>query len=87
MRSPYTDHAASSLPNLTYLEGEVRFILAQDQQVTTRSPRIVTEYLLTCSMLIKIYVHGINSRFRAGAILSIRKYEYYFINTVTIEFD
>ena len=35
----------------------VRFVQAQDQQaVTTRSPRIVTECLLTRSMLIKVYV-------------------------------
>ena len=39
-----------------HLEGEVRFDQAQDQQVvTTRSPRIVTECLLTRSMLIKMY--------------------------------
>ena len=57
VRSPYTEHAASGLPNPTHLEGEVRFDQAQDQQVvTTRSPRIVTECLLTRSMLIKIYV-------------------------------
>ena len=44
VRSPYTEHAASWLPNPTHLEGEVRFDQAQDQQlVTTRSPRIVTE--------------------------------------------
>ena len=63
VRSPYTEHAASGLPNLTHLEGEgVRFDQAQDQQVvTSRSPRIVTEYLLTRSMLIKIYVHAIHS--------------------------
>ena len=38
MRSPYTEHVASGLPNPTQ-EGEVRFVEAQDQQVTTRSPR------------------------------------------------
>ena len=41
--------------------GGVRFAQAQDQQVTrdvtTRNPRIVTECLLTCAMLIKLYVH------------------------------
>ena len=58
--SPYTEHAASGLPNPTSLEVEVRFVQAQDQQVvTTRSPRIVTECLLTRSMLIKIYVNVI----------------------------
>ena len=57
VRSPYTEHAASGLSNPTHLEGEVRFDQAQDQQVvTTRSPRIVTEYLLTRSMLVKMYV-------------------------------
>ena len=53
----YTEHAASGLPNPTHLEGAVRFDQAQDQQVvTTRSPRIVTECLLIRSMLIKMYV-------------------------------
>ena len=52
--SLYTEHAASGLPNLTSLEEEVRFAQAQDQQVdTTRSPRIITECLLTRSMLLK----------------------------------
>ena len=63
MRSPYTEHAASGPPNPTHLEvrgGGVRFVQAQDQHVVTkRSPRIVTECLLTCSMLIKMYVHAI----------------------------
>ena len=64
-RSPYTEHAASGLPNPTYLEGAERFDKAQDQQmVTTCSPRIVTECLLTRSMLIKMYVYTIYSRFR-----------------------
>ena len=62
MRSQYTKHAASGLPNPAHLEGEVRFDQAQDQQVVTiRSPRIVTECLLTRSMLIKMYVYAINS--------------------------
>ena len=43
------------LPNPTHLVG-VRLFQAQDQQVTTRTPRIVTECLLTRSMLIKMYV-------------------------------
>ena len=56
VRSPYTKHAASGLPYPIHLEGEVRFDQAQDQQVViTRSPRIVTECLLTRSILIKIY--------------------------------
>ena len=37
MMSPYTEHAASRLPNSTHLEGKVRFVQVQDQQVTTRS--------------------------------------------------
>ena len=75
VRSPYTEFAASWLPNPTHLEGEVRFDQAEDQQVfTTRSPRIVTECLLTRSMLIKMYVYDIYSPFRIGTILSIRKH-------------
>ena len=71
VRSPYTEHAASGLPNPTPLEGEVRFVRAQDQQVvTTRSPRIITECLLTLLMLIKIYVHAIYSWLCIGTILS-----------------
>ena len=71
VRSPYTERAASGLPNPTHLEGEVRFDQAQDQQVvTTSSPRIVTEcLLLTRSMLIKMYVYAIYNRFRNGTIL------------------
>ena len=65
VRSPYNEHAASGLPNPTSLEGVVRFVQAQDQQVvTTRSPsspRIITECLLIRSMLIKMYVHAIYS--------------------------
>ena len=63
----------SMLRNPTHFEGEVRFIQAQDQQVTTHSLRKVTECLLTRSMLIKMY--DIYSRFCAGAVISIRKYE------------
>ena len=68
----------------THLEGEVRFDQAQDQQVvTTRSPRIETECLFTRSMLIKMYVYAIYSRFRIGTILSIRKHGYEFIATLS----
>ena len=85
VRSPYTEHAASGLLNPTHLEGEVQFYQAQDQQVvTTRSPRIVTECLLTRSMLIKTYVYAIYSRFRIGTILSIRKHGYEFITTLSL---
>ena len=83
VRSPYTvEHAASGLPNPTHLEEEVRFGQAQDQQVvTTLSPRIVTECLLTRSMLIKMYVYVIYSRFRIG---NIRKHGYEFITTLSL---
>ena len=58
LRSPYFEHAASGLPNPSHLEGEERFDQAQDQQVvTTRNHRIVTECLLTRSRsLISIFV-------------------------------
>ena len=72
VRPPYTEHAASGLPNPTHLEGEVRFDQAQDQQVvTTRSPRIVTERLFTRSLLIKMY--AIYTRFRIGTIFVYQK--------------
>ena len=85
VRSPYTEHAASGLSKPTYLEGEVRFDQAQDQQVvTTRSPRIVTECLLTRSMLIKMDVCAVHSQFCTGTILSIRKHGYEFITTLSL---
>ena len=85
VRSPYTDLAVSGIPNPTHLEGKVRFDLAQDQQVvTTCSPRIVTECILTHSKLIKMYVYAIYSRFRIGTILSIRKHGYEFIPTLSL---
>ena len=88
MRSPYTEHAASGLPNPTQLGdrgGGVRFDQAQNQQVvTTPSPRIVTECLFTRSMFIKMYVYAIYSRFRIGLILSVRKHGYEFITTLSL---
>ena len=33
VRSPYTEHATSGLPNPNHLEGEVRFIQDQDQLI------------------------------------------------------
>ena len=85
VRSPYIEHAASGLPNPTPSEGEVRFNQGQGQQVvTTRSPQIVTECLLTRSMLIKMYVYAIYSRFRIGTILSIRKHGYEFITILSL---
>ena len=72
-------------------EGGDTFDQAQDQQVvTTHSPRIVTECLLTRLMLIKMYVYAIYSRFRIGTILSISKHGYECITyhyTITIESD
>ena len=41
VRSPYIEHAASGLPNPTRLEGDVRFVQAQDQQVL---PHVVWEW-------------------------------------------
>ena len=35
MRSPYIEYSASGLHGPTHLEGEVRFVQVQDQQVTT----------------------------------------------------
>ena len=85
VRSPYIEHAASGLPNPTDLEGGVRFDQAQDQQVvTTHSPRMVTECLLTRSMLIKMNVYAVYSRFRIGPILSIRKHGQGFITTLSL---
>ena len=56
VRSPYIEHAASGLPNPTHLEGEVRFVpVSRPAGFTTRCPRMVTECLLTRSMLIKMY--------------------------------
>ena len=54
VRSPYA-RAGYHYP--TRVEGEVRFVHAQVQQITTRCPRIVTVCLLAHSMLIKTYVH------------------------------
>ena len=85
VRSPYTELAASGLPNPTHLEGEVRFDQAQDQQVvTTHRPRIITECLLTHSMLIKMYVYAISRLFRIGTISFIRKHGYEFITTLSL---
>ena len=50
-------HWVDGLPNPTHFDGEARFVQAQNQNqqvVTTRSSRIVTECLLTRSMLFKI---------------------------------
>ena len=41
VKSPYIEHAASRLPNPTRLEGEVRFVQSQDQQVL---PYVVQEW-------------------------------------------
>ena len=57
--SPYTEHAASGLPNPTPLEwgGGTIYPDSRPADVTTRSPRMVAECLLTRSMLIKMYYH------------------------------
>ena len=41
VRSPYTEHAAIELPNPAPLEGEERFIQAQDQHML---PQVVREW-------------------------------------------
>ena len=63
VRSPYIELAASGLPNPTRLEGEGAGTIypgSRPAGVTSRSPRMVTECLLTRSMLIKVYLplHG-----------------------------
>ena len=56
VRSPYIEHAASGLPNPIRLEGGGTICPgSRPAGVTTRCPRIVTECLLTRSMLIKMY--------------------------------
>ena len=56
MRSLYIEHAASGLPNTTPLEvGDTIYPGSRPAGVTARSPRKVTECLLTHSMLIKMY--------------------------------
>ena len=58
MRSPYTVHAASGLPNSTFLEGGgTIYPGSRPADVTAYSLRMVAECLLTRSMLIKIYQH------------------------------
>ena len=58
MRFPYTEHAASGLPNHTPLEWEGTIYPGSTPAVvTTRSPRMEAECLLTRSMLIKMYYH------------------------------
>ena len=54
MRSPYSEHVASGLPNPTRLEGDTINPGSRPAGVTTRSPRKVIECLLTRSMLIKM---------------------------------
>ena len=52
---PYTEHAASGLPNPTLLWGGGRYDLSR--QMLPHSPRMVAECLVTRSMLIKMYYH------------------------------
>ena len=61
VRSPYIEHAASGLSNPTRLEGGgTIYPGSRPAGVTTRSPRMVTECLLTRSKSIKMYLplHG-----------------------------
>ena len=56
VRYPYTEHAASGLPNPFSLGGGgMIYTSSRPADVTTRSPRTVAECLLTRSMLIKMY--------------------------------
>ena len=59
MRSPYTEHAASGLPNPTPSELEIRFVQAQDQQVVltsvTMTPSLDVYFADMKSKLTKIY--------------------------------
>ena len=81
MRSLYTEAAGRGLPNPTHLVGEVRRVLAQYQQVvTTRSSRIVTQCLLTRSMLYKMYIHAFYTQSRIWTIVVIYE-EVYHYNT------
>ena len=70
MRSPYTEHAASWLPNPTRLEGKVRFFQARPAGYHTLS-EIVTKCLLTSSMLIKMQDHSIAIQPYGGFIDSL----------------
>ena len=58
VRSPYTEHAASGLPNPTPLEwgGGMIYPGSRPAGVITRSPRMVAECSLTRSMF-KMYYH------------------------------
>ena len=56
MRSPYIEHAASGLPNITLLGAATVYPGSRPASVTTRSQRMVTDCLLTRSMLIKMYL-------------------------------
>ena len=61
VRSPYIEHAASGLPNLTCLEGG--YTIYPDSRpagITTCSPRMLTECFLTRWMLIKMYKYTIS---------------------------
>ena len=55
VRFPYIEHAASGLPNPTLLEGGgTIYPGSRPAGFTTRSPRMVTECLLTRSVLVKM---------------------------------
>ena len=65
VNSPYIEPTASGLPNPTPVEGEVRFIQAPDQSVTTHLSRraSVNNGVLTHSLDVdlKIYVQAFYS--------------------------
>ena len=87
VRSPHTEHAASRLPNPTHLEGRGGGTIWPGSRPAggyhTQSANS-NECLLTRSMLIKMYVCAIYSRFHIGTILSIRKHGYGFITTLSL---
>ena len=114
VRSPYIKHAASGLSNPTRLEGEVRFIQAQDQQVL---PHVIREWwqsvysldrcklkciyhFMVCACICTcIYNQPVSCRCSLSLFSlsncinvfvwhnnSIRKHEYKFITTITIQF-
>ena len=78
VRSPYTEHAASGLPNPTPLEGEVRFIQATDKQML---PHVVRECSteFTRSMLNKMYYLVVNPEHRVSRDVAHFQMVYQFI--------
>ena len=73
VRSPYTEHAASGLPNPTLLEGEVRCIQATEQQSENGSR------VFTSSMLNKMYYLVANPEDRVSRDVAHFQMVYQFI--------